>query len=89
MSTHRGSLDHALTTYSLQQIAEGAPAPGPAPVIVAPPIHQGSSEGPKIIYIPRNVYVPVIKPVFVPRERKSPQRMMFDENHDRCLVSQG
>ena len=89
MSTHRGFLDHALTTYSLQQIAEGVAIPGPAPIIHPPPIHQGSSEGPKIIYIPRNVYVPVIKPVFVPRERKSPRRMMFDADYDRCLVSQG
>lgn len=88
MSTHQSFLDHPLT-YSLLQIAETTATQGPAPFIPTQPIHQGSSEGPKIIYIPRNVYVPVIKPVFVPRERKSLRRMMFDENHDRCLVSQG
>lgn len=37
------------------------PMPGPAPA---------RSGSPKIVYVPRNVYVPVIKPVFVPRERK-------------------
>ncbi len=47
--------------------------PGPAPVAgpgPAPAIQQASSGGANVIYIPRNVYVPVIKPVFVPRERK-------------------
>ncbi len=29
-----------------------------------------TSSAPNVIYVPRNVYVPVIKPVFVPRERK-------------------
>ncbi|CAF0760990.1 unnamed protein product [Rotaria sp. Silwood1] len=34
----------------------------PAPVPQPPP-------PPQVVYVPRNVYVPVIKPVFVPRER--------------------
>ena len=39
---------------------------GPAPII-----HQQAPSGaPNVVYVPRNVYVPVIKPVFVPRERK-------------------
>jgi len=38
---------------------------GPAPVGPQPT----SSGAPQIVYVPRNVYVPVIKPVFVPRER--------------------
>ena len=29
----------------------------------------GGSGGTNVVYVPRNVYVPVIKPVFVPRER--------------------
>ncbi|CAF3540053.1 unnamed protein product [Rotaria socialis] len=38
---------------------------GPAPAIQ----QQTSTGAANIIYIPRNVYVPVVKPVFVPRER--------------------
>lgn len=38
--------------------------PGPAPAV------QQTSGGTNVVYVPRNVYVPVIKPVFVPRERK-------------------
>lgn len=34
-----------------------------------PAIQQGSGAS-NVVYVPRNVYVPVIKPVFVPRERK-------------------
>lgn len=61
--------------FSSNKIAE-APAPsgggGDRPVLPVPmpgpaPVRSGS---PKIVYVPRNVYVPVIKPVFVPRERK-------------------
>lgn len=33
-----------------------------------PPIQQPAPQA-QIVYVPRNVYVPVIKPVFVPRER--------------------
>ncbi|CAF3482738.1 unnamed protein product [Rotaria socialis] len=40
------------------------PHVGPAPIT-----HQPTSGAPQIVYVPRNVYVPVIKPVFVPRER--------------------
>lgn len=45
-------------THVPQYLPGPAPAPAPAP-----------SASPKIVYVPRNVYVPVIKPVFVPRER--------------------
>lgn len=58
---------HPHPSFSL---AGGATTPqggtGPAPAI-----HQQTSGGaPNVVYVPRNVYVPVIKPVFVPRERK-------------------
>lgn len=47
--------------------------PGPAPVqpIGPTPIAPQPAVGgaPNVVYVPRNVYVPVIKPVFVPRER--------------------
>jgi hypothetical protein len=33
-------------------------------------VTQQASGAPHVVYVPRNVYVPVIKPVFVPRERK-------------------
>ena len=46
------------STTSMPQIG-----PGPA-------IQQSASGAPNVVYVPRNVYVPVIKPVFVPRERK-------------------
>lgn len=49
---------------NLLLIGETGQASGPA-------IQQASSGPPNVVYIPRNVYVPVIKPVFVPRERKS------------------
>jgi hypothetical protein len=39
---------------------------GPASAIQ----QQASGGAPNVVYVPRNVYVPVIKPVFVPRERK-------------------
>lgn len=51
----------------------GETASQPAPGIVhpGPAIQQPQAAGaPHVIYVPRNVYVPVIKPVFVPRERK-------------------
>lgn len=35
-----------------------------------PAIQQAPGAASNVIYVPRNVYVPVIKPVFVPRERK-------------------
>ncbi|CAF2010830.1 unnamed protein product [Rotaria magnacalcarata] len=38
---------------------------GPAPAIQ----QQTSTGAANVIYIPRNVYVPVVKPIFVPRER--------------------
>jgi hypothetical protein len=41
--------------------------PQVGPVPIAP---QPTPSAPNVIYVPRNVYVPVIKPVFVPRERK-------------------
>ncbi|KAI0983997.1 hypothetical protein GJ496_004029 [Pomphorhynchus laevis] len=42
------------------------PAPAPTyPVAPNPP----PPAAPTVVYVPRNVYVPVIKPVFVPRER--------------------
>jgi len=47
----------------------GAPQIGPS-VGPAPAIQQTASGAPNVVYIPRNVYVPVIKPVFVPRERE-------------------
>lgn len=34
------------------------------------PTIQQAPGAPNVVYVPRNVYVPVIKPVFVPRERK-------------------
>ena len=34
------------------------------------PQQGGSGGGSNVVYVPRNVYVPVIKPVFVPRERE-------------------
>ena len=37
---------------------------------IGPATQQTSSAAPNVVYVPRNVYVPVIKPVFVPRERK-------------------
>lgn len=33
------------------------------------PVEQQPAAAPSVVYVPRNVYVPVIKPVFVPRER--------------------
>ncbi|CAF1323972.1 unnamed protein product [Adineta steineri] len=38
-------------------------------VSTGPSIQQTNTGPPNVVYIPRNVYVPVIKPVFVPRER--------------------
>ena len=46
-------------------VAGGTPTPGAGPVPV-----QATGGAPNVVYVPRNVYVPVIKPVFVPRERK-------------------
>ena len=44
----------------------------PHQISPVPIIQQQTVAGaPNVVYIPRNVYVPVIKPVFVPRERKS------------------
>lgn len=34
------------------------------------PAIQQAGGAANVVYVPRNVYVPVIKPVFVPRERK-------------------
>lgn len=45
---------------------EVTPHIGPAPVIPQP---TQPTSAPNVVYVPRNVYVPVIKPVFVPRER--------------------
>lgn len=33
------------------------------------PAQPSAGGAPNVVYVPRNVYVPVIKPVFVPRER--------------------
>ncbi|CAF0827197.1 unnamed protein product [Rotaria sp. Silwood1] len=44
---------------------EVTPQIGPAPVVQQPT----TPSAPNVVYVPRNVYVPVIKPVFVPRER--------------------
>jgi hypothetical protein len=55
------------TTAAPHIVPGPVPVSGPGP---APAIQQSSSGGPHIVYVPRNVYVPVIKPVFVPRERK-------------------
>jgi hypothetical protein len=41
----------------------------PVQPIFLMPKGSGSGEAQKPIYIPRNIYVPVIRPVFVPRER--------------------
>jgi len=52
-----------------------APAPreghggGSVIALPMPGLAPARSGSPKIVYVPRNVYVPVIKPVFVPRER--------------------
>ncbi|CAF1128515.1 unnamed protein product [Adineta steineri] len=41
----------------------------PTPQIGPAPVQQAPAGAPHVVYVPRNVYVPVIKPVFVPRER--------------------
>lgn len=53
-------------TTTTTKTAEGIPQIGPVPTIQ----QQTSTGGSNVVYVPRNVYVPVIKPVFVPRERK-------------------
>ena len=53
------SIAGGTTTTTVPQIGPAPVGPQPAP-----------SGAPHIVYVPRNVYVPVIKPVFVPRERK-------------------
>lgn len=42
---------------------------GPTQVVV-PGTAPTQAQAPHVVYVPRNVYVPVIKPVFVPRERE-------------------
>jgi hypothetical protein len=64
------------TFFLSSSLAAGATTSqiGPVPVV-----QQQTSSAPNVIYIPRNVYVPVIKPVFVPRERKlSMNFLVFD-----------
>ncbi|CAF1673365.1 unnamed protein product, partial [Rotaria sordida] len=45
---------------------EITPQIGPPPII--PQQQPTTPSAPNVVYVPRNVYVPVIKPVFVPRE---------------------
>jgi hypothetical protein len=55
----------APTEAATSQFGAASTQLGAAP----PPMQTTANDGPKVIYVPRNVYVPVIKPVFVPRER--------------------
>lgn len=60
-----------------------APNPGPGPA----PVQPGRAPSPKVIYVPRNVYVPVVKPVFVPRERmKSYDQIFFENSNDFIFI---
>lgn len=52
--------------YMPRQNTGGETAPQQAPAVHQP---QQATGAPTVVYVPRNVYVPVIKPVFVPRER--------------------
>jgi len=53
--------------YMPRQTPTVIPTVGPTPIAPQPIAPQPAA--PTIVYVPRNVYVPVIKPVFVPRER--------------------
>lgn len=62
------------TTHPVQPnppIPQPTPGPGPVPrpTPTPAPVQPVRAPSPKVIYVPRNVYVPVVKPVFVPRER--------------------
>jgi hypothetical protein len=67
-------LKHVIATGTSNTTGAAGPSFGAAgPSFGAAPVMQPQASGgtaPNVVYVPRNVYVPVIKPVFVPRERK-------------------